>query len=679
MFSLFFAGLQQDVKLMMFAPILSAVFRLIFIEVYGPEKSPWGHMRKWYHCFRYGFWWGMDWHAYVFLYSMVLVSLPGAFFPAYFAVGDTVRTVGVMLYAFVLYTAFVGRMIFYYHFHDVFNQTLLLGKNADKQNFADIFFHQNHGGWILLSYVPVMALFYGMVQALLGLPSFPYPALLADASSAVRYAGNTVIFVAAIVFFYFLRYGGSLQHKDKPEWDEIPPVVKEDVFFAKATWDDLVRLEFVRAVPAKKLLTHTDEQALPVMEAVAPNVVWQEERTPLAAFVRTAKGAKIAPPSHIFYILGESYYQAPLDAPFAALHIMDRGKAFFQDAHTFSLPTTLSAGLISQPSLVSLLSGFYDANLEFNETEAFWSPWRSDAWAISLPQQLKKLGYRSVFWYGGPLNWGSLLHFLPAIGFDAAMDGFACNPGAPRTWLGTYDDVFLSDAVRRIPLMDDGTPVLHFLYTTSIHGPFTIPAQKYGYDAARIMPEVPTHLQRNRKQQKAFGCYWYSDRAIMDFVQRMQEQYPDALFIITGDHASLNIPYDVGLVPRKEPTLREMHSTCFGIHHRDLSQAWFAGNTIGGHMNIFPTLMELLAPAGHRYLSIAKPLTEPVDHVVTPQHWLTREEIGRYEDRIAQANCVTAEALPMKQETVRFEEERNGWLELSGWLARHPACLLKQG
>ena len=39
----------------------------------------------------------MDFNAYGFLISLVLVSLPGAFFPAYFALGNTLRLVGGLL------------------------------------------------------------------------------------------------------------------------------------------------------------------------------------------------------------------------------------------------------------------------------------------------------------------------------------------------------------------------------------------------------------------------------------------------------------------------------------------------------------------------------------------------------------------------------------------------------
>ncbi len=673
MFSVFFAGLQQDLKLALLAPLLCAIFRLIFIEVYGPQKTPRGAWRKWYHCFRYGFWWGMLYNSYVYLLALLLISVPAAFIPAYFAAGDTVRTVVGLLYAAVLYTAFLGRMIFYYHFHDIYNNTLFLGQKADKRNLLDIFFHQNHGLLLLLSYVPFMAASYGLLRGLLGLPSLAWPEL--GVPYPLQLGIQTAVFVLLIVFYYWIRYAGTLDHRNECEWDEIPPVVKQDVFMAKATWDDLPRLAFLRAMPPKALLTHRDADVVPALAKVAPLESWQTEGNPLAAFHRQAKGAKLAQPSHIFYILGESYYQAPLDPPFQSLNLVEHGRKFWEDAHTFSVPTTLSAGLISQPSLVSLLTGFYDANLEFNENETFWQPWQEGERAITLPHQLKKLGYRSVFWYGGPLNWGSLLHFLPAIGFAQSMDGFEICPGAPRSWLGTYDSDFLARAAELIPQLDDGEPVLHFLYTTSIHGPYTIPVERYGYNTERVMPDAPASVKRDHKLQKQLGCYWYSDKAIMDFIEAMKQRYPDALFIVTGDHATLNIPYASGIVPRREPTLRELHSTCLAIQHRDLQRAWFAGNTIGEHMNIFPTIMELIAPAGHTYLSLAQPLTEPIDHVVTPQHWLTREQIGVYKDRIAQANCVSYEALPLQQDCVRFAAERQGWLELSGWLARHPELL----
>lgn len=74
MFSHFFLGLQQDLKLFCIAPAVCALFRLVFIMMYGGYSSLDEQWRKFYHCFRYGFWWGMDWNSFTLLYPMILIQ-----------------------------------------------------------------------------------------------------------------------------------------------------------------------------------------------------------------------------------------------------------------------------------------------------------------------------------------------------------------------------------------------------------------------------------------------------------------------------------------------------------------------------------------------------------------------------------------------------------------------------
>ena len=270
MFSTFFTGLQQDLKLVLVAPIFCALFRLAFILVYRPRKSPRGEWAKWWACFRYAFWWGLDFNAYVYLYSLVLVSLPGAFLPEYFTVGNTVRTVGLTAYLVILYTAFMGKMIFYYHFHDTFSQTLRLLNHADKKNLIDIFFNQNHGVWILLGYIPYVVLCCYGIQYLLATPVFAYVEL---SSGWWQYDLNVVVLLVSIMGFYWLRYGGTLDHRKKPEWDEMPARVKEDTVLSKAAVDDLIALEMVLTAPFDDMLLHDDAEAECMMEPVLPTGV----------------------------------------------------------------------------------------------------------------------------------------------------------------------------------------------------------------------------------------------------------------------------------------------------------------------------------------------------------------------------------------------------------------------
>ncbi len=670
MFSSFYYGLQQDLKLFLIPPVLCAIFRLIFILLYGHYSfsDVYGQWKKFYHCFRYGFWWGMDWNTYVFLDSMVLVSLPGAFSPSWFALGDTLRTAGLCVYLFILYAAFIGKLIYYYHYRDIYNKTLWMGKNADKKNLLDIFFHQNHGLWVLLSFVPFLMINYYLIRLCLSTPVYPLPSF---SSTTLQYAFNMATAGVAVALFYYFRYGGSFNHANKPEWDEIPTIVKEDIFLAKATLDDLVALEIVWKHPPHDLLNHTDEESAPRITAVMPRKNWQEEMQPLGLFSRVAKGARITPPKQIFFLLAESYEQAPLDKAYSRLHIADGGKAFCEDPHTFHIPNFLSAGLLSQPSLVSLLLGIYDAGLEFNETEAFWH----GTLPTSLPIQLRKLGYRSAFWYGGELNWGSLQHFLPAIGFDMMHGGpDFCPPGSPRTWLGVYDHIFLDEAGKKIQQMDNGEPILHFLYTTSNHGPYKIPVETYGYNVDIVMPEAPDAVRNDRMIQRKLGCYWYTDWALFKFIRDMQEQYPDSLFVVTGDHAMRVLPFDRGISHRKKPTLRENIGDFFALRHPELHADMFAKNTIGCHMNILPTLIELIAPKGHEYLSVFPPLTERLSSVVTPHHWLTETHVGSFDDNLCQP-IKSDEEYAVSSTGSELRKERDGWCELSGWVGRHTELL----
>ena len=143
---------------------------------------------------------------------------------------------------------------------------------------------------------------------------------------------------------------------------------------------------------------------------------------------------------------------------------------------------------------------------------------------------------------------------------------------------------------------------------------------------------------------------------------------------MTGDHMGGVLPV-AEVLERKEIALRERVLTSFAMYHPQLMPAHFAGNTIGGHMNILPTLFELIAPQGFEYYAIERPLTEPIDRVVTPYAWVTRAEIGFYAERAEQTLAVSAGEIPRRNDAERFAEERDGWSEMAAYYVRHPALL----
>jgi lipoteichoic acid synthase len=670
MFRTFYASMQQNAKLFLFFPLLCALFRAVFIKTYCPYKTLKGKGKVVWHCFRYGFWWGMDFNAYVFLIPLVLLSLPGAFFPAYDAWGDTLRLIGGLAYSLVLYLAFAGKMIFYSHFHDIYNQTMKLGQKAEKHNLVDIFFHQDHGLWILLAIIPYLWLCAKAISGLLSLPSLPYPQV---SSAVLQYLINTVIFLGAIAAFYWFRYGGTFMHDDKPEWDTIPSLVKKDVFFAKATVDDLVALEQVWKHELNEAYKHTDEEDLKAIASLVPGKApLLSYPNPAFAFKRTAQGARITKPTHIFLFVGETYLQQFFDPQFACLNLVSGGRQLMDDPHTASVSSALSAGIISRPSIVSLMSGIFDAGLELNEKESFWK----NQLPTALPRQLAKLGYHSTYWYGGNVTYGNFNQFAPACGFDEVETATDfCGPDAPKTWVGVYDNVFLEKAAEMILQgdKDRGPYQFHFLYTTSYHGPFKIPLQKYGFDTEKVMPDAPADIKQDKSIQKNLGTFWFSDQAIGKFIRTMRKAYPDCLFILTGDHS-----YDMSAVlgktslMKRDCNLRERHSPVLLFNHREMTPDFFGGNTIGGHMNILPTIFELIAPKGFTYYSLTTSLLEPVDHVVSPYHWLTPQAYGTYDDNFYQPLGKDHGPEDLEEGPQPFRDERAGYMDLTGYLVRHP-------
>ena len=76
-----------------------------------------------------------------------------------------------------------------------------------------------------------------------------------------------------------------------------------------------------------------------------------------------------------------------MDPMYAVVHALDGSRKLAQDEHTAYLNNFLPAGNVSRPSIVSLMTGIYDAQLELNENEAFWH----GTLPTALAWQMKKI------------------------------------------------------------------------------------------------------------------------------------------------------------------------------------------------------------------------------------------------------------------------------------------------
>ena len=668
----FFLSLQQNIKLMIWLPILSTIFRLIFMRVYNPYSTWTGRWKSVLGALRYGFWWGMDFDAYVFLVPLVFVTIPALWFDTYHQYEDMVRLIGLTIYSCVVYAAFAGKMIFYKHFHDTYNYMVHYGKHAEKRNLIDVFFNQDRGALVLLGFIPVAIVSWYMGKLSLSLPSFSYPAAyLTDTWMVVGW--NFFLVSLSVIGFYWFRYGGSLSHDDKPEWDTIPTVVKEDIFFARATVPDLCALETVYKNPLRSEYTATDEDINNAINRIVPDEykhTWQQLDNPLYAFKKIAKGPKITKPKHIFFIVGESIPQWSLDETHKALNICPGLWNFKNQPHTVQIPNFLPAGNVSRPSIASLMSGIYDAGLEVNERESFWT----GSFPTSFAHQMKRLGYQTIYWYGGNASYGNFNHFGKAQGFDRVESAsIFCGPDAPKTWVGIYDHVFLENIEQQIKEIDE--PTFHFIYTTSNHGPYKMEDSLLDYDPKKVMPAVEEDLRSNRTRNKELATYRYSDKALFRFVEAMKEAYPDSLFVVTGDHSNLFGSLNNTSLINRDYTLRDTFCTVGLLQHPELDSTMIATQK-GTHMSLMPTIIEAIAPKGFEYYSITPSLfDEQPETLVTPYQWINDTVMGDVRSDYGESNTPSAEPVESVRPIDNHADEARDWVLLTTWLIHHEKTL----
>ena len=669
----FFLSLQQNIKLMIWAPILSTILRIIFMRTYNPYPTWQGRWQSVLGALRYGFWWGMDFDAYVFLVPLVLITIPALFFGTYYQYEDMVRLIGLTIYSCVLYAAFAGKMIFYKHFHDTYNYMVHYGKHAEKNNLIDVFFNQDRGLLVLVGFIPVAIISWLAGSVFLSLPSIPYPAF---ESTWMTVLWNIFLVIVSVVGFYWFRYGGTLSHDDKPEWDTIPTVVKEDIFFARATVPDLCALETVYKNPLRSEYTASEEDINNAINRVVPRDYkdnWDTLDNPLYAFKKIAKGPKITKPKHIFFIVGESITQWSLDETHRLLNVCTGLWNFKEQSHTVQIPNFLPAGNVSRPSIVSLMSGIYDAGLEINERENFWK----GAFPTSFAHQMKQLGYQTIYWYGGNASYGNFNHFGKAQGFDRVESAsIFCGPNAPKTWVGVYDHVFLENIAQQIKEIDE--PTFHFIYTTSNHGPYKMEDDLLDYDPQKVMPDVGEDLRSNKTRNKELATYRYSDKAIFNFVKSMKAAYPDSLFVVTGDHSNLfGSLHNTSLI-RRDYTLRDTFCTVGLLHHSELDNTMIATQK-GTHMSLMPTIIEAIAPKGFEYYSITPSLfEEQLETLVTPYQWMTDTMMGDVRMDYGESNMPSTEPVEQVRPIDNHADEARDWTLLTTWLISHEKILFSK-
>jgi phosphoglycerol transferase MdoB-like AlkP superfamily enzyme len=140
-----------------------------------------------------------------------------------------------------------------------------------------------------------------------------------------------------------------------------------------------------------------------------------------------------------------------------------------------------------------------------------------------LPKQMKTLGYKTSFYYGGDLNFGNMNTYLRNAEITEIIDGSEFDKKDWNSKWGAFDDVFMKRFADDL-ITKQTTPFFKIALTSTSHEPYKLnDTYKFGQDSE-------DNLFRS--------SHAYTDKVIGNFIDfaKKQDWYKNTLIIIMADH-----------------------------------------------------------------------------------------------------------------------------------------------
>lgn len=521
-------------------------------------------------------------------------------------------------YTALLSVLFLARFPYYEQFHVNFNQNIF---NTFKEDAGALLVTivQEYNMWFYLPAAALLTAFFcwGLRRMLRG----NYLAFPRFSDRRAAYAAKTGFLLAIGVAALFLRFGGSFNYAHSINYENAGTT--RDFFLNEMILDDVQAL--YRAYKENRMGTKGEsssvhkEQARAYAEQLAGGKLQTDRLEDY--FLRHAQGPKLPKPKHIFVIIGESYAQWPLLDKYAALHIGDGLRGIIARENAFYNKRFLPVGIFTAQTMNGIVTGFSDVNVyPTYQPETYKA-----VYATAIAAQFKALGYKTVFWHGGYPSSGRMEEFTRAQGFDEYYGCSDLHLSQGNIWGAKDRDLFQAIGEK----MQTDTPTFHLVMTVINHPPYNLDIEQEGFDAAQTRAGLPEALRGDKNLLNMLGHYWYMDDAVSKFVTATYGRIPESLFVITGDHANrLNLT--------SQPTIFERYTIPFVLFGNGVRKDILPTQAVGNHLNIAPTLVELIAPEGFAYHSISPSLSEGNAVTFSQELWMTDKALGKIDGKEAE-------------------------------------------
>ena len=476
----------------------------------------------------------------------------------------------ILLLSSILY---IASFPFYQQFHSNFNQMIFNAVNEDLYALFITFIDEFNLPFRLILALTLAIIFY-KIYLIISEIYFKLPVYL------------TIIFIYLITTLTI--FGGGLNWQTELNFENIG--ITKDKFLNEAILDSYQAIYrgyvLQNRITSSSGLNFTAEDIKTLASMHADESINSYN---LDDYLRhKAKGAIIPKPKHIFLIISESYANWTLLEKYSDLHIADGMKSIIKSDDSDYCPTFLPNGANTVSAVTGVVSGLADANLYLTTLPQSFET----VYSTSAAPQMKRLGYETNFYYAGPSTWERIGEFTKAQGFDNFYSQGDIDFVDVKGNVWGVDDKFLYKFVEN--KIDLNESSFNVILNTSNHAPYTV-----DLEAENIVLTKNFDEDLNKK----LAHHLYADRELKNFIDTMNSKSPDSLFVIVGDHADrCNID--------KQPSDYERFGVPFIIIGNGVHKNLLNKKSAGSHIDIIPTVIELIAPKDFAYYSIGRSLTE---------------------------------------------------------------------
>lgn len=414
------------------------------------------------------------------------------------------------------------------------------------------------------------------------------------------------------------RYGGAFRSANKLQWENIAQLPNH--FLNELILDEYQALIRARDQQGRMVSDlrnkYTPSEMKKHGQVLAKNFT-SDSNSWDYYLAKQSKGAKIPPPKQIFIILSESYGQWPLTPQYKNWDISNKLRQLTTQSDTYWLHSFLPEGMFTHYGMIALVSGVNP----LAQSATYLPESYKEPFSTALAPQMKRLGYQSNFWYGGPGSWLEIANYTKAQGFNSFYGSGELHLALDNAW--GIDDKKLFDQI--LERLSPTEPTVNVILTTSNHPPFSINVSKEGLDLNKFRANFPKEISENKEIVNKLAHFWYADQELGAFIEKASAKYPDSLFFIMGDHSTrIEIEGNFSFYDRISIPLI--------IKGNGITPALFPEENSGSQLQIIPTMIELIAPKGFEYFSLLPSLTEVSPSASNFDWWLTSNKIGKREN-----------------------------------------------